>query len=77
MSPDDDLEMAAVLIAEMEEMDSNKWHKYGGSVPGRVVVRWNKQQGHEKLFDDYFADDPVFGPVTFRRRFRMSKELFL
>lgn len=74
MSPDDDLEMAAVLIAEM---DSNKRHKYGGSVPGRVVVRRNKQQGHEKLFDDYFADDPVFGPVTFRRQFRMSKELFL
>ena len=74
---DDDFEMAAVLIAEMEEMERNKQPKRGGSVQGREVVHRNKQQGHDKLFEDYFADNPVFGPVTFRRRFRMSKALFL
>ena len=74
---DDDFEMAAVLIAEMEEMERNKQPKRGGSVQAREVVHRNKQQGHDKLFEDYFADNPVFGPVTFRRRFRMSKALFL
>ena len=34
---DDDFEMAAVLIAEMEEMERNKQPKRGGSVQG---VRW-------------------------------------
>ncbi|XP_039838277.1 uncharacterized protein LOC120698643 isoform X3 [Panicum virgatum] len=71
---DDDFEMAAVLIAEMER---NKQPKHGGSMQGREVVHRNKQQGHDKLFEDYFANNPVFGPVTFRRRFRMSKALFL
>jgi len=74
---DDELEMASVLIAEMEEMESNKRPKHGGSVQGHEVVHRNKQQGHDKLFADYFASNPVFGPVTFRRRFRMTKELFL
>ncbi|RLN35531.1 hypothetical protein C2845_PM03G33900 [Panicum miliaceum] len=59
---DDELEMAAVLIAEMEEMESNKQPKHGGSVQGHEVVRQNKQQGH-KLFSYYFANDLVFGPM--------------
>ncbi|RLN40666.1 uncharacterized protein C2845_PM01G44750 [Panicum miliaceum] len=52
--------MAVVLIAEME---SNKRPKHGGCVQGHEVVRRNKQQGHDKLFSDYFANDPVFGPM--------------
>lgn len=41
------------------------------------MVRRKKQAGHVKLMEDYFVDAPVFGPRTFRRRFRMSRDLFI
>ena len=32
--------------------------------------------GHARLYADYFAPNPVYGPALFHRRFRMSKSLF-
>ncbi|XP_039841321.1 uncharacterized protein LOC120701268 [Panicum virgatum] len=71
-SSDEDYDVAAIMLADLAK---NEQPKHGGSVQGHEVVRRNKQKGDAKLFDDYFAEEPVFGPVTFRRRFRMSKEL--
>ncbi|CAN6381318.1 unnamed protein product [Urochloa humidicola] len=62
------------LLVDLAE---NEQPRRRGSVPGREVVRRNKQAANAKLYGDYFAEDPVYGPVTFRRRYRMSKELFL
>ncbi|XP_057808839.1 protein ALP1-like [Salvia miltiorrhiza] len=42
----------------------------------RVVVR-GREGGAERLHRDYFARDPVYGPQFFRRRFRISRSLFL
>ncbi|XP_023752086.2 uncharacterized protein LOC111900429 [Lactuca sativa] len=39
-------------------------------------LRRNHEAGHDRLIEDYFADDAVYA-VKFRRRFRMRKELFL
>ncbi|XP_050214648.1 uncharacterized protein LOC126665781 [Mercurialis annua] len=33
--------------------------------------------GHDRLFNDYFSDKPVYLENIFHRRFRMRKELFL
>ncbi|OEL17295.1 hypothetical protein BAE44_0021692 [Dichanthelium oligosanthes] len=44
---------------------------------GRQIVRRNILEGHDKLFADYFSDNPVYNDDTFRRRFRMTKGLFL
>jgi len=73
-SSDEDYDVAAIMLADLAK---NEQPKHSGSVQGHEVVRRNKQKGDAKLFDDYFAEEHVFGPVTFRRRFRMSKELFL
>jgi len=73
-SSDEDYDVAAIMLADLAK---NEQPKHGDSVQGHEVVRRNKQKGDAKLFDDYFAEEPVFGPVTFRRQFRMSKELFL
>ena len=35
------------------------------------------QEGGEKLFNDYFSVSPIYDAVPFRRRYRMSKRLFL
>ena len=49
-----------------------------GSRPGRVRnIDRQRQQGHDRIFADYFSDSPVFGPDVFRRRFRMQRSLFL
>ncbi|XP_024315725.1 uncharacterized protein LOC106866059 isoform X1 [Brachypodium distachyon] len=47
-----------------------------GSVPGRQVINRDTAGGHARLFEDYFAQHPVYGPSYFRRRFRMSRPLF-
>jgi hypothetical protein len=34
-------------------------------------------EGYCILYADYFADNPLHGEAVFRRRFRMSRKLFL
>src|SRR5262249_16986531 len=36
-----------------------------------------RAEGHERLYRDYFADNPVYTDYHFRRRFRMHRPLFL
>ncbi|XP_035833771.1 uncharacterized protein LOC110876773 [Helianthus annuus] len=43
----------------------------------RKFVRRNHIQGHERLYHDYFVENPVYPSNLFRRRFRMSRPLFL
>lgn len=43
----------------------------------RTSVRREHGLAHQRLFKDYFADEPRWGPMFFRRRFRMRRELFL
>jgi len=43
----------------------------------RVYIERFREQAHETLMRDYFVDEPKFGPVWFRERFRMSRTLFL
>ena len=37
----------------------------------------DREAGHERLVKDYFAENPVYTPETFRRRFRMGRHVFL
>ncbi|XP_021865228.2 uncharacterized protein [Spinacia oleracea] len=43
----------------------------------RVLVQRNRDDGNDRLWNDYFVDQPVFPPSLFRRRFRMKKHVFL
>ncbi|XP_062201677.1 uncharacterized protein LOC133904231 [Phragmites australis] len=49
----------------------------GGSVPGRKRINRYRHEGHMRLFNDYFADPPVYPDYIFRRRFRMKRNLFM
>lgn len=51
--------------------------KHGGSVLGRRMIYRDRKGGHERMFQDYLAVNPTYGPELFRRRYRMSRELFL
>ncbi|XP_048501307.2 uncharacterized protein LOC125497693 [Beta vulgaris subsp. vulgaris] len=43
----------------------------------RTVVPRDRDEGHHRLWNDYFAENPVYPPQMFRRRFRMQKHVFL
>ncbi|XP_020242910.1 uncharacterized protein LOC109821128 [Asparagus officinalis] len=43
----------------------------------RTVLHRYRLEGHNRLFPDYFADTPTYPLHYFRRRFRMSRSLFL
>lgn len=50
--------------------------KHGGSIPGHQVVRRKRELGHCRLYEDYFSDDPTYGPEFFRRRFVIQSTCF-
>nr|PNR61608.1 hypothetical protein PHYPA_000031 [Physcomitrium patens] len=51
---------------------------HGGSRPGRAAnTDRDFEEGYRRIFQDYFADHPIYSSKLFRRRFRMHPELFL
>ncbi|XP_018459674.1 protein ALP1-like [Raphanus sativus] len=43
----------------------------------RIVIERNREEGHLRLWNDYFSDSPTYQENQFRRRFRMNKSLFM
>ncbi|XP_010450590.1 PREDICTED: uncharacterized protein LOC104770160 [Camelina sativa] len=43
----------------------------------REFIERNREEGHNRLWNDYFSESPTYPPHVFRRRFRMNKPLFL
>ncbi|XP_056860245.1 uncharacterized protein LOC130508653 [Raphanus sativus] len=43
----------------------------------RAYIERNREEGHTRLWNDYFAENPTYEAHLFRRRFRMNKELFM
>ena len=75
---DDDEEHLLMLacLAGLYVVDAQP--KHGGSVPGRRKSKLRQgAEGYCILYADYFADDPLHDEKTFRRRFRMNRNLFL
>lgn len=49
----------------------------GGSRPGKAAnLKRDHAAGPERLWNDYFAPDPIYPPKLFKRRFRMSRQVF-
>ena len=72
---DDDYYIAAALLTDIEHKRTKR--KRRGSVPGREIIYRDRFAGNLRIVADYFADPPVYNAKLFRRRFRMSRELFL
>ena len=49
----------------------------GGSIHGHRVINRDRENADHRLFYDYFAESPRYNDQMFRRRFRMSRNLFL
>ena len=48
-----------------------------GSIPGHRVIYRGRAEAEYNLWVDYFAENPRYNEAMFRRRFRMSRTLFL
>ena len=42
----------------------------------RGFIRRDRLGAHDRLYDDYFADNCTYPPSFFRRRYRMRRHLF-
>jgi hypothetical protein len=67
---DDDFFFDVVNVVIEDEFDEEP--KHGGSVHGHRVLQRDRQAGHERLYQDYFADNPTYAPNYFRRSMRCN-----
>ncbi|XP_074378487.1 uncharacterized protein LOC141720029 [Apium graveolens] len=84
----DNFDIYKEFAKEMFNEDDDEYEKYrlhlfnkiqgegSSSTPRRTVYR-GREADHERLVKDYFTENPVYTPETFRRRFRMGKHVFL
>ncbi|KAL0665817.1 hypothetical protein Bca4012_028521 [Brassica carinata] len=52
------------------EAQTNKQRK-------RAYIERNREAGHNRLWNDYFTENPTYEAHFFRRSFRINKELFM
>ncbi|KAL6554254.1 hypothetical protein OROMI_019927 [Orobanche minor] len=51
--------------------------RHSGLVINHHMFNRNREEGHARLYHDYFSDTPTYPKESFRRRFRMRRSLFL
>jgi hypothetical protein len=67
-----------ILTLEKEEAQKKilKQPRPGGSKPGRKIIQRNFVLAFETLRMQYFAQNPVYSDIQFKRRYRVSKVIF-
>ncbi|XP_047965716.1 uncharacterized protein LOC125210188 [Salvia hispanica] len=68
-------EAKAECLAQMQREEAEA--RVPRPIRRRTYVPREHDVAHERLFADYFAENPRWGPSVFHRRFRMSRDLFL
>jgi hypothetical protein len=72
---DDDFFFVGAILEGLKRKKPQK--KFCVSLPGRHNAPRDILGGHDRIHLDYFSDRPVYNEKHFRRRFWMSKTLFL
>ncbi|XP_022030855.1 uncharacterized protein LOC110931785 [Helianthus annuus] len=78
-STDEEVEQEAVTSAcELAARYSKHCSEPQREILPREYIQQDRQAANDRLIKDYFAEEPTYpNPEVFRRRFRMSKRLFL
>ncbi|KAL5832315.1 hypothetical protein ACOSQ4_017669 [Xanthoceras sorbifolium] len=66
-----------LLVAYYLNQQDSDQPSRGGSIPGHNVIHRGREEAAHNLWADYFAENPRYNELMFRRRFRMSRSLFL
>ena len=75
-SDEDDLTELLLINHMMEHHQSSERHTC--SVVGRRIFNRSAHvNGHDLIYNDYFAPNSTYPDEYFRRRFRMNRSLFL
>ena len=69
-SSDDDDELYIAAAHVVSDIANSACHR--SSVEGHHVLNRDRQSGHNRLYEDYFSDNPTYGPSYFRRRLIFS-----
>ena len=72
----DDLDVLYGATRRSEGFSHGRIKRHRGFVQSHRIVNRDRVEGHERLYRDYFAIPCVY-EKKFRRRFRMSRSLFL
>ena len=83
MSSSEEDEIIDSMIEEFVEVRDHVRRIITGDVvsssrnTSRRYIQRNREEAHQRLMNDYFAENALFQVYYFRRRFRMHKPLFL
>ncbi|XP_074326626.1 uncharacterized protein LOC141664570 [Apium graveolens] len=64
------MRMSAAYLHHRRQRANSESH-HGGSTMNHRVIDRNREEGHARLYRDYFFDTPTYTDTQFRRRFRM------
>ncbi|XP_074356370.1 uncharacterized protein LOC141696082 [Apium graveolens] len=70
------MRMATTYLHHRQQITNLISHHGGSTINNRMINR-NKEEGHTRLYQNYFSDTPTYTETQFRRRFQMRKSLFL
>ena len=66
---------ATYLHNQRERVNSISYH--GGSTMNHRMIDRNREEGHARLYRDYFSNTPSYRDTEFRRKFRMRESFFM
>jgi hypothetical protein len=73
---DDEFFLSSTHMA-MNADESDNETKQCGSIKGHRVLQRDRQAGYQRLYQDYFSDNPTYGHYYFRRRYVTLLILFI
>ncbi|XP_062113955.1 uncharacterized protein LOC133824958 [Humulus lupulus] len=77
-SSEEEEEIILALSIEKECLGNERCStSHRSSIPHRAFIRRNLLEGHQRLFQDYFFESPLYPLNLFRMRFRMQHHIFL
>ncbi|KAK9293303.1 hypothetical protein L1049_021295 [Liquidambar formosana] len=77
-SSNDELEIMVIVALQQELLNvDRRSRRRRGSIQGHTTKRRDRIERHNRLYKDYFVENPVYSPIDFRRRFQMRRSLFL
>ena len=71
------LQVATEVVVGAGAINQRRRTESRDSISRCNIVNRNRKEGELRLYNDYFAENPKFTESQFRRRFRMSRHLFL
>lgn len=72
------LQQALGNLQDALDLDPPPKRRAGGSLPGKSGnIDRDRVEMDQRMFKDYFSESPVYGPASFRRRYRMRRSLLV